>query len=91
MDEPASALDPVAEEEIFEAINRHLADQTVIYISHRLSAARTADKIFFLEKGQIVEQGTHDQLILQSGKYADMFHLQARYYRDGRQYEKDNI
>lgn len=91
LDEPASALDPVAEEEIFEAINRHLADQTVIYISHRLSAARTADKIFFLEKGQIVEQGTHDQLILQGGKYADMFHLQARYYRDGRQYEKDNI
>lgn len=82
LDEPTSALDPIAEEEIFETINDYLADKTVIYISHRFSASKIADKIYFMEKGQIVQQGTHDELILQKGKYADMFHLQAKYYRD---------
>lgn len=82
LDEPTSALDPIAEEEIFETINDYLADKTVIYISHRFSASKLADKIYFMEKGQIVQQGTHDELILQKGKYADMFHLQAKYYRD---------
>ena len=82
LDEPTSALDPIAEEEIFETINSYLADKTVIYISHRFSASKIADKIYFMEKGQIVEQGTHDELIHQSGKYADMFNLQAKYYRD---------
>lgn len=82
LDEPTSALDPIAEEQIFETINSYLADKTVIYISHRFSASKIADKIYFMEKGQIVEQGTHDELILQGGKYADMFNLQAKYYRD---------
>lgn len=82
LDEPTSALDPIAEEEIFETINSYLADKTVIYISHRFSASKIADKIYFMENGQIVEQGTHDELILQRGKYADMFNLQAKYYRD---------
>lgn len=82
LDEPTSALDPIAEEQIFETINSYLADKTIIYISHRFSASKIADKIYFMEKGQIVEQGTHDELILQGGKYADMFNLQAKYYRD---------
>ncbi len=81
LDEPTSALDPIAEEEIFETINNYLADKTVIYISHRFSASKIADKIYFMENGQIAEQGTHSELILQSGKYADMFNLQAKYYR----------
>lgn len=82
LDEPTSALDPVAEEEIFETINSYLADKTVIYISHRFSASKIADKIYFMEKGRIVEQGTHEGLLLQGGKYAAMFNLQAKYYRD---------
>lgn len=82
LDEPTSALDPVAEAEIFETINRILADKTVIYISHRFSASKIADNIYFMEKGQIVEQGTHDVLMRQGGKYAEMFDLQAKYYRD---------
>lgn len=81
LDEPTSALDPIAEEEIFQAMNSYLADKTVIYISHRFSASKIADKVYFMEKGQIVEQGTHDELILQGGKYAEMYHLQAQYYR----------
>lgn len=83
LDEPTSALDPAAEEGIFETINSYLADKTVIYISHRFSASKIADRIYFMEKGQIAEQGTHDELILQGGKYADMFNMQAKYYRDG--------
>ncbi len=83
LDEPTSALDPAAEEGIFETINSYLADKTVIYISHRFSASKIADRIYFMEKGQIAEQGTHDELILQGGKYADMFNIQAKYYRDG--------
>ncbi|MCM1117988.1 MAG: ABC transporter ATP-binding protein/permease [bacterium] len=86
LDEPTSALDPIAEEEFFKTVNRYLADKTVIYISHRFSASKIADRIYFMEKGQIVEQGTHDELILLGGKYADMFQLQAKYYRDGAAY-----
>ncbi len=83
LDEPASALDPVAEEKIFEAINGYLAEGTVIYISHRFSASKIADKIYFMEQGRIAEQGTHEELILQNGKYAEMFQMQARYYKQG--------
>ena len=82
LDEPTSALDPIAEEEIFETINSYLKDKIVIYISHRFSASKLADMIYFMEDGQIVEQGTHDELIMKNGKYADMFHMQAKYYRD---------
>lgn len=82
LDEPTSALDPVAEEEIFRAINSYLADKTVLYISHRFSASKIADKIYFMEKGQIIEQGTHEELLSQNGKYADMFNFQAKYYRE---------
>lgn len=82
LDEPTSALDPIAEEEIFQTINSYLADKTVIYISHRFSASKIADKIYFMENGQIVEQGRHNELILQKGKYADMFNLQAKYYKE---------
>lgn len=82
LDEPTSALDPIAEAEMFETVNRHLADKTVIYISHRFSAPKMADKVYFMEKGQIIEEGTHDELILLGGKYANMFELQAKCYRD---------
>jgi len=82
LDEPSSALDPVAEEAMLQTVNSYLADKTVIYISHRFSASKIADKIYFMEKGRIVEQGTHDELLRQGGKYADMFRLQAKYYRE---------
>lgn len=81
-DEPTSALDPIAEEKIFEIINTYLTDKTVIYISHRFSASKIADNIFFMEDGKINEQGNHDELIVKNGKYAEMFNLQAKYYRE---------
>ena len=80
LDEPSSALDPIAEYNMYENMLRITEHKTVFFISHRLSAARLADRIFFLENGRIVEQGTHDELIEKNGKYAELFHAQARSY-----------
>ncbi len=81
MDEPSSALDPDAEYNLNRSISRYAEDKTVIFISHRLSTTRHADRIYMFEKGKIVESGTHEELIAKNGKYAYMFNLQAEKYR----------
>ncbi len=81
LDEPSSALDPLSEYRLNETIRELASDKTVIFISHRLSTTRMADTIFMLENGTIIEQGSHDELIAQDGKYAEMFNLQAEKYR----------
>jgi ATP-binding cassette subfamily B protein len=80
MDEPSSALDPIAEYELNKAMETAAKGKTVFYISHRLSTTRDADRIIMLEKGQIIEEGTHAQLLAQNGKYAQMWHTQAGNY-----------
>lgn len=89
MDEPSSALDPVAEYELNHSI-LHAADSqsgdreaTVIFISHRLSTTRFADRIFLFANGELAEQGSHDQLVAMDGRYAEMFRMQAEKYRKG--------
>ncbi len=82
MDEPSSALDPVAEYELNQAILKYAADKTVIFISHRLSTTRMADRIYMFAEGQLAEVGTHDSLMSQNGKYAEMFNLQAEKYKE---------
>lgn len=83
MDEPSANLDPVAEYNLNKSMTEVAKDKTVIFISHRLSTTRHADKIYVMEHGEIVESGSHDELMKQNGKYAYMFNLQAEKYRNG--------
>ncbi len=81
LDEPSSALDPIAEYQLNKAVTELNKDKTVIIISHRLSTTRFVDKIYMLENGKIIENGSHDELLKMKGKYAEMFDLQAEKYR----------
>lgn len=79
-DEPSSALDPIAEYELFSNILKEGTNHTMIFISHRLSSVKNADMVYMLEKGEIVERGTHNELLEKKGKYAKMYEMQARNY-----------
>lgn len=80
LDEPSSALDPDAEYELNQAISDYAKEKAVIFISHRLSTTRSADKIYMFENGEIIESGTHEELMALNKKYAYMFNLQAENY-----------
>ena len=80
MDEPSSALDPIAEYELNKAMETAAKGKTVFYISHRLSTTRDADRIIMLERGRIIEEGTHKELLARNGKYAEMWNAQAGKY-----------
>ena len=80
LDEPSSALDPIAEYQLNHAMLKATGDKTVIFISHRLSTTRLADHIFMLENGKIVEEGNHEQLLALHGKYEAMWKAQAGAY-----------
>ncbi len=81
MDEPSSALDPIAEYELNQSILKNAEGKTVIFISHRLSTTRMADKIYMFDGGEIVESGSHDELMERDGKYAEMYRVQAKKYK----------
>ena len=82
LDEPSSALDPIAEYNMYCNMMEASAGKTVFFISHRMSSARMADRILYLEHGAIVEEGTHQELMEKNGRYAQMFRLQAKNYQD---------
>lgn len=82
LDEPTSALDPVAEYQLFENMMAACRDRAVVFISHRLSSAVLADRVYLFEEGRITESGTHRALMEQDGHYADMFRKQAESYRE---------
>jgi len=82
LDEPTSALDPLAESQIYNDFDKLIGNKTAIYISHRLASTRFCDRIVMIEGGEIIEIGTHDELLLNKGKYAEMFHLQSQYYKE---------
>lgn len=82
LDEPSSALDPISEFNLYQNMMKAAGEKTVIFISHRLSSARMADKIYMLEQGKIIEAGNHEELMQQNGKYAAMFRIQAKNYVD---------
>jgi ATP-binding cassette subfamily B protein len=81
LDEPTSAMDAKAEAELFERFQELAQGRTAILISHRLSTVKMADRIFVVDRGQIVEQGTHDDLMGRQGLYASLFLTQAQHYQ----------
>lgn len=83
LDEPSSALDPIAEYNMYKNMLDAAENETVIFISHRLSATRDADRIYMFENGTVIERGSHAELMEMNGKYAEMWKLQAQNYLVG--------
>lgn len=83
LDEPTSSVDAKSEMEIFDRLNKETKDSTVIFISHRFSTIKDAQRIVVIDRGKIIEDGNHDSLMKDKGKYAKLFNLQAeRYVRE---------
>ena len=80
LDEPSSALDPIAEYQLNHSMTESAREKSVIFISHRLSTTKDADRIYMLEKGHVIEEGTHEHLLALKGKYAEMWKAQASKY-----------
>jgi ATP-binding cassette subfamily B protein len=81
LDEPTAALDAQAEYDLFARIRELTRDKTAIFISHRFSTVRIADRILVIENGELIEQGSHEELLALDGRYAELFELQASSYR----------
>ena len=81
LDEPTAALDARSEYEVFERFSELTKNKSALLISHRFSTVRMADRILVLEKGEILEIGSHEELLDMDGKYAELFQLQARGYQ----------
>jgi len=83
LDEPTAALDPRSEAALFASIRSLFQDRSTLLISHRFSSVRSADRIYVLDQGRVVESGTHEQLMDCPGLYAELFTLQAAAYLGG--------
>jgi len=83
LDEPTAALDPIAESDLYNKYNDLTGGRTSVYISHRLASTRFCDRIILIDKNVIAEEGTHESLVKNGGKYAELFEIQSRYYREG--------
>lgn len=88
LDEPTSALDPRAEMEIIEDLFRENNQKAILFITHRLGAASLADMILVMKEGQIVERGTHEELLLQNGIYKKMYRTQSKWYKQKEEVER---
>ena len=90
LDEPTAALDPIAESEMYQKYNEMTSGKSSIYISHRLASTRFCDRIIMIADGGIGEEGTHKELLKAGGKYAELFEVQSKYYKDGEDENEEN-
>lgn len=82
LDEPTAALDPIAENELYLKYNELTKDKLSFFISHRLSSTKFCDRILFISDGQVIEEGTHDELMAKKGAYYKMYQIQSYYYKE---------
>ena len=82
LDEPTAALDPISESRLYETYNEIMRGQSTVFISHRLASTRFCSRILLIEDGAVIEEGTHESLLLQKGRYYELFATQAKYYRE---------
>lgn len=83
LDEPTAALDPIAEADMYQKYNEMTCGRSSVYISHRLASTRFCDRIILLDGAGIAEEGTHEELLRRGGRYADLYEVQSKYYREG--------
>ncbi len=84
LDEPTAALDPLAEQALYQQYDRMTEGKSAVFISHRLASTRFCDRIVYIADGAVVEEGTHEELMVANKDYAALFEIQSRYYREGR-------
>ena len=85
LDEPTAAIDPIEETKLYKKFKEMSEGKTAVIVTHRLGSAKIADKIVVLDKGQVVQVGTHDELIAKEGKYKEMYEAQSKWYEDDSQ------
>lgn len=90
LDEPTAALDPIAESEMYQKYNEMTSGKSSIYISHRLASTRFCDRIIMIADGGIGEEGTHEELLKAGGKYAELYEIQSKYYKEGEDENEEN-
>lgn len=83
LDEPTAALDPIAESDLYRKYSDLTGNRTSVYISHRLASTRFCDRVLLIENGGIAEEGTHEELLEAGGRYAYLFNIQSKYYKEG--------
>lgn len=83
LDEPTAALDPIAESNMYQEYERVTKGKSALFISHRLASTKFCDRILYMEHGQVIEEGTHEELLTRGGKYAEVFEVQSKYYKEG--------
>lgn len=89
LDEPTAALDPIAEADMYGKYNEMTDGCSSVYISHRLASTRFCDRILFIEGHGIAEEGTHEELLRRGGRYAELFEVQSKYYREGEDFKNE--
>ena len=81
LDEPTAAIDPISESILYNKYSDLFKNKTAIFISHRLASTQFCDRIFYMQSGQILEVGTHDELLALNGEYKRLYDVQSQYYR----------